>query len=288
MDTPTLDQQNAEPHATSAASDPPASAERDTRAGTSSAPASTAAESPNGASAAHDAVFTRLDDARSGATEAAANSLPSLVLYQPRARRVPPLAATIAIAAAVGAMAGSIATAGLGFIWSDHSAQAAAADAAPLRDSIARLGAELGVLKATLDKSDRSATAQLVRLGDRFDRLERGQAEPAAKLAKLADAVDRIEHGAAAHDITGAIAAPPQAPAAQTAAQPARPAGPPVLDGWIVRRVYNGAALIQGRFGGFIEVAPGDNLPGLGRIETIRRQDGRWVVMTSRGMIVAR
>jgi hypothetical protein len=61
-----------------------------------------------------------------------------------------------------------------------------------------------------------------------------------------------------------------------------------VLDGWIVRRVYNGAALIQGRFGGVIEVEPGDNLPGLGRIETIRRQDGRWVVLTSRGMIVAR
>ena len=32
----------------------------------------------------------------------------------------------------------------------------------------------------------------------------------------------------------------------------------------------------------------GDSLPGLGRIETIRRQDGRWVVVTSRGLIVSR
>jgi hypothetical protein len=36
-----------------------------------------------------------------------------------------------------------------------------------------------------------------------------------------------------------------------------------------------------------VEVAPGDMLPGLGRIEAIRRQDGRWVVITSRGMIVS-
>ena len=83
-----------------------------------------------------------------------------------------------------------------------------------------------------------------------------------------------------------AVAAPPTQPASEPAkASAARPA---VLDGWKVRSVYNGAALIQGRFGGLIEVEPGDNFPGLGRIETIRRQDGRWVVVTSRGMIVAR
>jgi hypothetical protein len=39
---------------------------------------------------------------------------------------------------------------------------------------------------------------------------------------------------------------------------------------------------------GVFEVVPGANLPGLGRVETIRRQDGRWVVVTSRGLIVAR
>jgi hypothetical protein len=36
-----------------------------------------------------------------------------------------------------------------------------------------------------------------------------------------------------------------------------------------------------------VEVEPGDVLPGLGRIESIRRQDGRWVVMTSKGMITS-
>jgi hypothetical protein len=60
-----------------------------------------------------------------------------------------------------------------------------------------------------------------------------------------------------------------------------------VLEGWVVRSVYNGAALIQGRLG-LVAVERGDTLPGLGRIENIRRQDGRWVVVTSKGLILAR
>jgi hypothetical protein len=32
---------------------------------------------------------------------------------------------------------------------------------------------------------------------------------------------------------------------------------------------------------------PGDLVPGLGRIQEIKRQDGRWVVVTSRGLVVS-
>ncbi len=46
--------------------------------------------------------------------------------------------------------------------------------------------------------------------------------------------------------------------------------------------------MIQSPRGGILEVIPGDNVPGLGRIDGIRRQDGRWVVVTSRGLIVPR
>ncbi len=255
--------------------------------------AGVAAEPPNSGPTRPEPALTRLDDVRRGAPEAAPAASPistwagtwtrTWTRTWARTRRRMPLAATIALAAAVGAMAGSIATAGLGALWSDGSAPSAGAG--PLRNSIARLDAELAALKAAIDTSSKSANAQIVKLGDRFDRLERAQAEPAAKLAKLADAVDRIEHGAsAARDTTGSITVASSRPAAQ----PARPAGPPVLEGWIVRSVYNGAALIQGRFGGVIEVELGDTLPGLGRIENIKRQDGRWVVVTSRGMIVAR
>jgi hypothetical protein len=211
----------------------------------------------------------------------------------PWPKRVMPLAASIAVAAAVGAMAGSAATAGLGGLRASAPAPAKTADIKstdmrPLRDTITRLNAELAALKASIENSGRTSNAQFSKLGDRLDRVERAQAEPAAKLAKLTEALDRIERRApaatsTAHDVTGSITPPATQPAAS-----ARPSGPPVIEGWIVRSVYNGAALIQTRYGGVIEVEPGDNLPGLGRIENIRRQDGRWVVLTSRGMIVAR
>ena len=61
----------------------------------------------------------------------------------------------------------------------------------------------------------------------------------------------------------------------------------PTVDGWALREVANGGAMIESRRGLF-EVYAGDSLPGLGRIDAIRRQDGRWVVVTSKGLIVAR
>jgi hypothetical protein len=186
-----------------------------------------------------------------------------------------------------------MATAEIARLWSGDSPTplASTEDSRVLKESIARITADVAALKAAVDTSGRSANSQLVKLGDRLDRFERAQAEPAAKLAKLAEAIDRIERrtpgpnaAAAAHDTTGAIAAvAPSAPQAMAV----RDAGPPVLEGWIVRSVYNGEALIQGRLG-LVAVARGDTLPGLGRIENIRRQDGRWVVVTTKGLIVAR
>jgi hypothetical protein len=61
-----------------------------------------------------------------------------------------------------------------------------------------------------------------------------------------------------------------------------------ILEGWVLRDLFNGGAMIQSPRGGILEVIPGDNVPGLGRIEGIRREGSRWVVMTSRGLIVPR
>ena len=61
----------------------------------------------------------------------------------------------------------------------------------------------------------------------------------------------------------------------------------PVVEGWVLRDVTDGLAVVQGRQG-IYEVVPGDPLPGVGRVDAIRRQDGRWVVVTSRGLIVER
>ncbi len=70
-------------------------------------------------------------------------------------------------------------------------------------------------------------------------------------------------------------------------AVPTPPARPAIIEGWVVRDVYRGVAVLQGRRLGIIEVEAGDTVPGVGRIESIKRQDGRWVVMTPKGLITS-
>jgi hypothetical protein len=121
----------------------------------------------------------------------------------------------------------------------------------------------------------------------------RRKAEPAAKLAKLSEAVDKLRAAppvapvpvaaapVAAREATGSIApAPADAPKAEVARLP-------TVEGWVLRGVANGVALIEGRRG-IYEVYAGDPVPGAGRVDAIRRQDGRWVVVTSKGLIVGR
>jgi hypothetical protein len=194
------------------------------------------------------------------------------------------LAAALALSSALGGLVGAIAASR---VVPSAPVRAAAAgrpgleEFQALKENVVQARVELATLKANLDAGNRNAGAQLTRIGERIDRLERMQAEPAAKLNKAIDALDRISRADApsARDVTGSIAtvAPVAAP----------PAGKPAaLDGWIVRDVRRGTALIEGRLG-LIEVDQGDMVPGLGRIDAIRKQDGHWVVVTTRGLIVS-
>ena len=99
---------------------------------------------------------------------------------------------------------------------------------------------------------------------------------PAAKLNKAVESIERIaraEAAASLKDVTGSVA--PAQPVA------AKPAG---LEGWVLRDVHRGTAFLEGR-NGVVEVEQGDLVPGLGRIDAIRKQDGRWTVVTSKGTI---
>jgi hypothetical protein len=136
-----------------------------------------------------------------------------------------------------------------------------------------------------MEAGTKSANAQFSKVSERFDRIERSQAEPAAKLSKAVDSLDRLERRAeaaipvnAAGDITGSIA-PPQPAAA--------PPKPPLVEGWILHEVYRGTAYIQGPRRGIMEVEAGDVIPGIGRIEAVRKQEGRWVVVTPKGLITS-
>lgn len=218
-------------------------------------------------------------------------------------RRFGAMAAVVALATVAGALGGALATAGFGKLTAGDSAQASVKDTG-LETSLARLDAEIAELKSSLEHHSKTTSGQINKASDRLDRVEKAQAEPAAKLARLSEAVDKLRASQATatvastsakeKDATGSI--PQQAaalPAAAAAPAPV-PAAPktevarlPTVDGWILRDVARGGALIESRRGMY-EVYAGDPVPGLGRVDAIRKQDGRWVVVTSKGLIVAR
>lgn len=214
-------------------------------------------------------------------------------------RRLSAMAAVVAIAAGVGAISGALATAGMMHFAPPAAAPAQVADTSALESSVARIDADLVALRANVEHTSKTGLSQFNRANDRLDKLEKAQAEPMAKLAKLSETVDKLRatppaapaQAAAAKETTGSIAPTQVAAAAGPAPAPAAPKTEvgrmPTLEGWRLRDVANGGALIEGR-DGLYEVYAGDPIPGVGRVDAIRRQDGRWVVVTSKGLIVAR
>jgi hypothetical protein len=210
------------------------------------------------------------------------------------------LAAALAFAACLGAIGGSLGIAGY------ERAMLARAPAPPAPPPVQTAAApdpsaeEIKLLKETIAQLRANTKA----LNDGLNALRTGlantSAASAAQMSKIAETLDRVERRAIVAQ------APPLAPQAAAPAPPApettgsilprpaapapaanEPAKPPIIAGWVLRKVYDGAALIEGREG-IIEVEPGAVLPGAGRVESIKRQDGRWVVVTTRGLILPR
>jgi len=224
-------------------------------------------------------------------------------------RRASAMAAMVALATVAGALGGALATAGLGHL---SASDTAAVRRVGLEASVARLDADVLALKANVEQNARAGTSQLNKTSDRLDKVEKAQAEPAAKLAKLSEAVEKLRAAQAVavasaapaaavtpaaavaapaaakeKEVTGSIAPPATMAAASAASAKLELARLPAVEGWVLRDVGNGGALIESRRGMF-EVYAGDAVPGLGRVDAIRRQDGRWVVVTTKGLIVAR
>jgi hypothetical protein len=206
-----------------------------------------------------------------------------------RRRRIAAVAAVLALATVAGGLAGAISTAAL----MRSPSSGAVTDSRALEASVVRIDADVLALKSGLENNSRMAASRL-------DRIEKAQAEPTARLARLSEAVEKLHAASvllpappavavpagttiAAKDVTGSVS--PQ-PAPMTEAKP-EVGRLPTVEGWVLRDVAYGGALIQSRRG-LYEVYAGDPVPGLGRVDAIRRQDGRWVVVTSRGLIVAR
>jgi hypothetical protein len=199
---------------------------------------------------------------------------------QPRSWRFALLAATIALAAGVGSFAGSLTGAGVGRLVPEAAPSANTADAGSILRAVKSELAELSAMKSNLDGSIRNANTQFVAIAERLDRVERAATNPAAQLAHIADAVDRLNKINAMPETTGSIA-PMTTP----------PAEPKIVDriveDWVVQDVHGDRALVEGRNGSLFEVGAGSILPGVGRVEAVKRQDGQWVVVTARGVITS-
>lgn len=175
------------------------------------------------------------------------------------------LAATVAFAAAFGSFVGSVSGSGFAHVFFPAAPDAAVATAGDSLRGIKQQLGELTAIKASLDSASRSATGQFAKIADRLDRLD--------------------QRSSAAAETTGSIAS--ATPAAAAAASQSPKSTDRVLTEWVVHDVQNGRALVESRNGGLFDIGAGSVLPGVGRVDSIKRQDGQWIVLTARGMITS-
>ena len=176
-----------------------------------------------------------------------------------RLRRHAPLAAAIVLAVGIGAVAGAYATGGFAPA-PVKQPTANIAESQTLQKTIARLNGEVAALKSNIESARREASSQIAKITDRFER-----------------------NAPSAGDITASIT-PPARPAPVPPNELTK--SPPIVPGWFVRNGGNGVVLVEGG-GETYEVVPGAPLPGLGRVEAIRREGGRWIVVTPKGIITS-
>lgn len=201
--------------------------------------------------------------------DAAAVAKPLFVL-RPRHKRYALLAASVTFAAALGAIIGAAASGG--FSAPAKTDVAVVEENKAMQQSIARLGKEITTLRAGLEQANQSAHSQIAKISER-----------------LKQASTEITGSISAPQTTAPAAAPlpqPRPPQQIAAVEPAPPSRSSVLAGWTIRDTRNGYVYVENH-GEVYQVVLGAPLPGLGPVQSVRRQDGRWVVSTPRGIIVS-
>jgi hypothetical protein len=201
-------------------------------------------------------------------TAADASSAPAPPAAPARSRRFALLAASVAFAAAFGSFVGSVSGSGLARLL--FPPPVPPAPAIGVENTLAAVHeiklqlASIAALKANLENATRTATSQYAKIADRLDRIDQRNVAVVETTASLP-----------------AVSAPTTSP-------PAEPKlNDRVLQDWIVHDVRNGRALVESRYGGLFAVGAGSVLPGIGRVDMIKRQDGHWVVLTARGTITS-
>lgn len=147
-----------------------------------------------------------------------------------------------------------------------------------LRESVSQLRRQVAELSSSTAsiRSANSAQPTVERVASR-----NAEREPSIQRTRATRPSDDQHAGTAvaqAPEFTGSV----QTPAAPVASAPR-----PIIEGWHIRRIYDGAAVLEGK-SGVIEVAPGQDIPTLGRVQEISNDGGRWQVITSKGIVVGR
>lgn len=145
-------------------------------------------------------------------------------------------------------------------------------------------------------KIDKLQPAKLQQLSERVSRLERQSVDPAATASiPKAEAVrESAKSEPTRSEQSTKDARVPEPPAKPTtlASAEASPASgadadkPQVISGWVVRDVYQGVALIEGKRG-TMEVVPGVAIPGAGVVKSIERHGSGWTVTTTKGQFAS-
>jgi len=191
---------------------------------------------------------------------------------RPRHKRYALLAASVAMAAAFGAVVGAAATGG--FSKAPPVNIAAMEESKATQQSVAHLSKEITNLKASLDAANKAAHSQIAKLSDRLSR----------ETADITGSITPPQTVAPAPQASAPLPAP-RPPQAATA-EPPPPARVSIVPDWWIRETRDGYVYVQGH-GDVYQVVPGAPLPGLGPVEQIKRQDGRWLVVTPKGIIIS-
>jgi len=157
---------------------------------------------------------------------------------------------------------------------------------AQLRKQVSGVSENLDGLRTAVDQSSKATNDRFGRFAENLDRIERVGSSSTAKLDKLAQAQAQAPAPVAVASQPPAQAMPMMASVAapEVTGSVAPPAPRKVVKGWSVRQAYEGIAILQSP-NGVVEAVLGQQVPGLGRIEEIRTENGRLVVESSGGVI---
>jgi hypothetical protein len=133
---------------------------------------------------------------------------------------------------------------------------------------------------------------QLKSMSDKLEKLTLAQEQMTKKMTLLQAVEQEIKQKISSAPAEAAVPLPPTPidPKRKHAAQAAAPqqaARSRVLADWWVTGIRNGTVFVEGN-DDIYQAAPGVPLPGLGLVKRIIHQDGRWAVVTAKGLIAAK